>query len=242
MASIFSRIFKVAQAEAHSAVNHLEDPIKMTEQGIRDLKTNLQEAMKGLAQVKSVALRMKKELDDHKRMAGDYERKAMLLLQKTQDGSLDAVQAESLATQALTKKEESLVQATRLQTDWETQQKAADALQGKVEKLKRDISRYENDLITLRARARTAESMKKVNKQLAGVDSSGTIAMLEKMKARVEEDESLAAAYGELSDGGGSSIDEDIELALGAGSSPSSAELKAADSLAALKAKMGIAG
>lgn len=241
MASIFSRIFKVAQSEAHSAVNHLEDPIKMTEQGIRDLKKNLQEAMKGLAEVKSVALRMKKELDDHKRIAGDYERKAMLLLQKAQGGELEASQAESLATQALTKKEESMSQASRLQNNWETQQKAADALQGKVEKLKRDISRYENDLVTLRARARTAESMKKVNKQLAGVDSSGTIAMLEKMKSRVEEDESLAAAYGELTDGGGGSVDDDIEAAL-SGAGTSAAELKASDSLAALKAKMGIEG
>ena len=233
MASIFSRIFKVAQAESHSAVNHLEDPIKMTEQGIRDLKTNLQEAMQGLAQVKSVALRMKKDLDDQKRIAGDYERKAMLLLGKGQDGSMDAAQVESLATQALTKKEEALGKATGLQSDWQTQQNAADALQGKVEKLKRDITRYENDLVTLRARARTAASMKKVNKQLAGADSSGTIAMLEKMKARVEEDESLAAAYGELSDGG-SSIDDDIDKAL---AGPSTNELKAADSLAALKAK-----
>lgn len=239
MASIFSRLFKVAQAESHAAVNHLEDPIKMTEQGIRDLKTNLQEAMQGLAQVKSVALRLKKDLDDKKRMAGDYERKAMLLLGKMQDGSLEAGDAERLATQALAQKEDALTNATRLQTDWETQQKAADALQGKVEKLKRDITRYENDLVTLRARARTAESMKKVNKQLAGVDSSSTIAMLEKMKNRVEEDESLAAAYGELTDGG-SSIDDDIEKALAGG--PSDTELKAADSLAALKAKMGIEG
>ena len=70
------------------------------------------------------------------------------------------------------------------------QSAAADKLQAKVEKLKRDISKYENELVTLRARARTAESMKKVNKQLAGVDSSSTIAMLEKMKDKVAEEES----------------------------------------------------
>ena len=115
-----------------------------------------------------------------------------------------------------------------------SQQQAADQLQVKVEKLRRDISRYDNELVTLRARARTAESMKKVNKQLAGVDSSGTIAMLEKMKARVDEDESLASAYGEISDSG-ASIDDQIDKAL-AEPSPS----QASDSLAALKAKMGI--
>ena len=51
MASIFRRMFKVAESHAHAAMDNLEDPIKMTEQGIRDLKKNLQAAMVSLAQV-----------------------------------------------------------------------------------------------------------------------------------------------------------------------------------------------
>lgn len=237
MAGFFARLFKVAQSEAHSVVDQLEDPIKLTEQGIRDLKQNLQEAMTGLAQVKSTAIRLKKDTEDQRRIAGEYERKAMLLLQKMQGGEIPAADAERLATEALTKKEESIQRAGRLQTDWEGQQKASDNLQGKVEKLKRDITKYENELVTLRARARTAASMKKVNRQLAGVDTSGTIAMLEKMKARVEEDETLAQAYGELGESAGASLDAEIDAAL-----TSPAQIAAADSLAALKSKMGIGG
>ncbi len=79
--SIFRRIFKVGQSEAHAIVNKLEDPIKMTEQGIRDLKNDLQGAMTGLAEVKGVAIRLGKEGEDAKRQASEYERKAMLLLQ-----------------------------------------------------------------------------------------------------------------------------------------------------------------
>ena len=66
MVSIFRRMFKVAEANAHTALDNLEDPIKMTEQGIRDLKKNLQAAMVSLAQVKSLAIRLKKEGEDHK--------------------------------------------------------------------------------------------------------------------------------------------------------------------------------
>ncbi|MEM7351302.1 MAG: PspA/IM30 family protein [Acidobacteriota bacterium] len=234
MASIFARLFKTAQAEAHSVVDRLEDPIRMTEQGVRDLKKNLQEAMAGLAQVKSVAMRLRKDSEDQKRLAADYERKAMLLLQKMQSGDLEPAQAESLAAQALAKKEEADQRAAAVTTDYEAQDRAAQALQSKVEKLKRDIGHYENELITLRARARTADSMKKVNKQLASVDASGTVAMLERMKARVEEDESLAAAYGELADGP-ASVDDEIAAALA-----EPADAAGADSLAALKAKMGI--
>ena len=111
----------------------------------------------------------------------------------------------------------------------------SDQLQAKVEDLKRQIAKYDNELITLRARARTASSMRKINQQLAGADASGTVAMLEKMKHRVQEEESLAEAYDQLGDVGGT-IDDDIDRAL-AGPSPSAG----ADSLAELKKKMGIA-
>ncbi|MEM8963350.1 MAG: PspA/IM30 family protein [Acidobacteriota bacterium] len=236
--SIFQRLFKVVQSEAHSAVDKFEDPIKITEQGIRDLKGNLQEALKSLAQVKSVAVRLRKDADDQKRLAKDYERKAMLLLQRMQDGSLDATEAESLATQALEQKTEAERRAEQIERDHVVQKQASDNLATKVEKLKRDIGKYENELITLRARARTAESMHKVNKQLAGADSSGTIAMLEKMKDRVTEQESLAEAYGEMADSS-KSLDAKIDDALDA---PALSSAAASDSLAALKAKMGIEG
>ena len=38
MAGIFQRLFKTGQAEAHAIVDKLEDPIKLSEQAIRDLK------------------------------------------------------------------------------------------------------------------------------------------------------------------------------------------------------------
>ena len=233
--SIFRRMFKVAQSNAHSAVDQLEDPIKMTEQGIRDLKKNLQAAMVSLAEVKSLAIRLQKESDDHKKRAAEYERKAMLLLRRAEAGEVTAAEAERLATSALEKKDDAVQQAGRVGADHETQRRMADQLQAKVEDLKRQIAKYENEVITLRARARTASSMRKINQQLAGADASGTVAMLEKMKHKVQEEESLAEAYDQLADVGGT-IDEDIDRALAA-PSPSAG----ADSLAELKKKMGIA-
>ena len=86
--------------------------------------------------------------------------------------------------------------------------------------------------MTLRARAKTAAATKKINKQLSKVDSNGTLAMLERMKERVEEDESLAEAYGDMADSS-KSLDDEIDAVIvdkGAGS----------DQLADLKAKMGM--
>ena len=234
MASIFNRIFKIGQSEAHSVVDKLEDPIKMTEQGIRDLKKDLHAAMTSLAQVKALAIRMRTDSEDQEKLSSSYERKAMLLLQKAQSGELEVDKADRLATEALTKKDEAAKRQTSLQTDYQAQQKMADNLQAKVEKLKTTISRTENELITLKARAKTATSMRKINQQLANVDSSSTLNMLERMKDKVAEEESLAKAYGEISEVG-EGVDGEIDRAL---ESPSAAATS--DSLAALKAKMGL--
>jgi len=231
---IFSRLFKVGQAQAHAVVDQLEDPIRLTEQGIRDLKLDLQNAMTGLAEVKGVSIRLTKEAEDASRQADEYERKAMLLLQRGKDGQMDQAQADRLATEALNQKELASQRATKLGQDAEQQQRMATQLQDKVNQLKTTITTYEQELITLRGRAKTAESTRKINQHLAQIDSSSTITMLERMKRKVEEDEALAQAYGEVGQAG-TSVDAEINKALAEGQ-PS----KAQDQLQAMKARLGI--
>ena len=235
--SLFQRVFKIGQAEAHAVVNKLEDPIKMTEQGIRDLKTDLQAALQSLAEVKGIAFRLQKDATDQGNRANEYERKAQLLLQQGSSGALPALQADSLATQALTQMEQAKTHATAVSKDAETQQRMASQLQEKIGQLKTTIQTYENELITLTARAKTAASTKKINQQLAQVDSSSTVAMLERMKQRVEEDEALSQAYGEVAEqnapGGG--LDAEINRALAA----SNANVPS-DRLLEMKRKMGL--
>ena len=232
--SIFKRIFKVTQAETHAVIDKLEDPVKMTEQGIRDLKKDLQQAMVSLAEVKGMAIRTRRNADNKKKLAADYERKAMMLLQKMQSGELDSTEAERLATQALNEKEQSAAEAVQFAQEAEKHEQMANQLQANVNKIKSTVTTYENDLITLKARARTAAATRKINQQIARVDSSGTIAMLEKMRSRVEEDESLATAYGEMATAD-KSVDDEINAALAGGSTPS-----ASQSLLELKQKMGM--
>ena len=234
MAGFFNRISKVFQAEANTAVTRFEDPIKLTEQGIRDLKGNLTEAMTSLAEIKGVAIRVKKDAEDEKRRSADYERKAMTLLQRMQSGDLEQAEAERLAAEALRLKAEADTRAGSLSKDFTEQDRLAAQLQTKVDQLRRDIGRYDNELVTLRARAKTATSVKKINQHLAGADSSDTISMLERMQQKVEEEESLAQAYGELN-AAPASAEAEIDKALAAPAAASQ------DSLADLKKRMGIA-
>ena len=234
MAGIFNRLFKAGEAEAHSLVDKLEDPIKMSEQAIRDLRKDLQESLRSLGEVKSLAIRMAKDAEDAKRLAGDYERKAMLLLQRGQSGDVETAEAERLAMEALSRKEEAAARALQATQQAQSQQQMVETLQNNVNQLKSKVASYENDLVMLKARARTANATRKINQRLSNVDTNGTVALLERMKEKVSEEESLSEAYGEMADASGS-VDQEIDKALASGSTG-----KSEDSLAQLKSKMGI--
>ena len=234
MLQAFKRLFKMAESEAHSAIDRFENPIKMTEQGIRDLKKDLENSIRSLAQVKALTIRLKKDASDKKQIAADYERKAILLLEKGQKGGMDGSEADRLASEALAKKESAFTQATTASQNIVNQEKMTVQLESNIKKLKSQVGQWENELVTLKARAKVASSTKKLNQQLAQVDSNSTLSMLEKMKTKVQEDEALAESYGEMAMVE-NNIDTEINKALAGGANP-----KVSDSLASLKTKMGI--
>ncbi|MEA3444209.1 MAG: PspA/IM30 family protein [Bacteroidota bacterium] len=232
--NLFKRIFKMGEAEAHSALDKLENPIKLTEQGIRDLKTDLDKALQALAEVKAMSIRAKNEASQERSRANDYERKAMMLLTKAEKGQLDPGEADRLAGEVLLKKEEAAKSATAAEKRLSGFENNIAQIDGNVKKLRSNISHYENELKTLKARAKVSETTKKLNKQMSQIDSSGTISMLERMKEKVEQDEAMAEAYGDISNES-KSLDDEIDKVL-----EDEPALQASDSLAALKAKMNL--
>ncbi len=231
--NIFKRLFTMGKAEAHSAIDQLEDPIKLTEQGIRDMKEDLNKSLEGLAQVKALAIRSRNEAQDAREKARDYEAKAMLLLKRGQKGELEATEVERLAKEALTKQAENNTHAEKLTEDQHRFEAQVSQLDTNVKMIRSNISKWENELRTLRARVRVSSATKNLNKQLAQIDGNSTVAMLERMKDKVLQDEALAESYGEIANES-RSVDEEINKAL------DNRSVDADDALAALKAKMGL--
>ena len=89
----------------------------------------------------------------------------------------------------------------------------AENLQKNINRMKSTVSKWENELRTLKARHQVSEATKNINKQLAAIDSQSTVAMLERMKDRVLNQEALSEAYFEMSNQS-KSIDEEIDKAL----------------------------
>ena len=170
--SLFQRVFGIGKAEAHSALDKIEDPVKMTEQGIRDLRSDLEKSVNALAAVKANAIQARRRLNDQRRRAQDYVKKASLLEEGTGDDNQD------LASKALVEAQTIAASLPQLEQDAERQEAMATQLGGKIGELKTTIRSYENELTILKARAQTARSVEKINKVMAGADSSGTVAML----------------------------------------------------------------
>ncbi|SEH80704.1 phage shock protein A (PspA) family protein [Paenimyroides aquimaris] len=211
--NIFKRIFRIGQAEIHAVVDKMEDPIKMTEQGIREMKEDLDLAMEAYAKVKALAIRTHNAAGKKREEAADYENKAVLLLQKLQKQELETDQAERLAKEALHLKKQSLLEADELSNQADVHDESANEVHKNIEVLKYNINKWETELTTIKARVRVANATKGVNKQLAKMDANSTISMLERMKEKVEEDEALAKAYGEMAQKQ-TSVSDEIDQAL----------------------------
>ena len=239
MISILKRFFRIAEAKTHAAIDRMEDPIKMTEQGIRDLRKDLDMSMRSLAEAKAALIRLRRDHEEKNKLADSYENKAILLLKKSRSGDLSVSEAERLASAALAKKEEVLAINQGLGKRMEQHEKQTQGLEMRIQDLKNNIVKWEGELVTLKARSKVAGASRRLNEQLAQVNNSGTVALLEKMKAKVSEDEALADSYAEMASLP-SRIDDEIRQALGDSSAISAGQKTAPDSLAALKSRLNM--
>lgn len=228
--NLLIRIFKFMQSEVHALVSRFEDPVKLIEQGIRDLKKDFDESMKSVAQIKAIAIGTKKELETKKQIATDYEQKAMILLQKAKTGELDASEADRLATAALQKRQEALKEVEKLTNDVKNYDASLEQMSKKILELKNKIKESENEYNSLKARATVAKTTKKINQQLSSTTSDSTMAMIEDMKTKISAEENLAEAYGEVALVE-TSVDDEINKAIGT-------DLDVQKSLAEMKQKL----
>ncbi len=227
----FQRIFRWGKSEVNSAMESLEDPIKMTDQGIKDLESDLEKSIKALASVKASCITAKNDLEKARQDVTDYQNKAMTFVQAAEQGKLSQAEADKLATQCLEKKSQRSRDLPQLEANYNRLQGQVTKFEDTIKTLKNQMDKWRNEAKMLKARAKVSEATANVNKQLAGIDSTDTIAMLEKMKEKVNEQEALADSYLEIAAASGSADIDSAYQALGGG-------VEAQSELLALKAQM----
>lgn len=197
--SIFKRLFRIGQAEIHAAVDKMEDPIKMTEQGLRELRSDLAEATEAYARVKALAIRTENNQLQIQQESRNYAEKAILIMQKAQSGQVELGKAEELAREALSLHRKHYIESEELGNQVTALQESAREMLRNTEILQENMEKWEKELRTLRARVKVSKATEQVNKQMAQVDSNGIVAMLERMRSKVEDQEAVAKAYGDIS-------------------------------------------
>lgn len=213
--NIFKRLFRIGQAEIYAVLDGVEDPVQITEIGIVEMKENLTLTLESLAKVKAMIIRAKNEKEKKRSEAQDYGNKAVLLISKAQNGDIDMAQAERLAKEALLRKEQLISEINELDVQRIEHENIASDIQKNIEILKFNITKWENELKTLKAKIRISKVTQEVNKQMAQIDSDSTLNMLERIKEKIAEEDALSQAYAALNKCN-LSVDDEIDIAIGA--------------------------
>jgi len=214
--SVIDRLLNVGRAEANAALDRIENPLRLTTQGIHDMRRDLEKCFHALAEVKAMAIRARNDIERHKANAMEYEEKAIKLLRLAADGNMDVSESDRLAAQALIKKDESFHHASCSMGELLQFEESIDQLESNISRLKATIGEWENELSVLQARYGSKEALVETDDTVFCTDTSETIAMLERMKAKVAKDEYLAQAYEEIinnTDHIDREIDEAIKVA-----------------------------
>ena len=174
---------------------------------------NLNESLEALAEVKAAVIRTRKDYEFYQEKEKDAENKAKRIIAKAQEGNLDWNEANNLAMELLKEQERSKQMA-----DGALNQLAElGKLQDKIEK-----------------HAQTVKSIKE-KQRVKMPDSSETISMIERMKAKIQKDEILGDLYEDFGKDSAKNdplLNEKVNKALGIDPDK--------DALNALKSKLGM--
>lgn len=212
--NLFQKFFKVIQSFLHAFVNHIQDPILMAEQAIRDLKKDYDASMKSLAEIKSLAIDTQSKIAEQTQVAKEYEEKALVLLQKAQSGDLSQADADRLASEALKKKQTAIENIKKYTLDVKNYNAMSEKMEGKIANLKEQIQNWESEISTLKARHKVAVTSRKINQQMVSMSGNNAQALLENMKEKVNKEEAMAQAYDEMTTIE-TDIDKEINAAIG---------------------------
>ena len=226
MAGFWKRLFTLGAAEANSALDSLEDPVKITEQLIREMKDQIVNSTQAAAQSRAAIIRLKTNKATFDKQAESYIEKANKIKDKMDKGSVDEVKGKEFLLKALNSAKLAKNEAKGLGSQLETLEKNDKKVTDSITAFKNEIQQAENNLISLRAQAETAKASKDISKHMSSVNVNGFKSQLDKMKDKVASDQAEAEAYAQLEDAG-KSTDEEINDFLNGDASEEDADLLA---------------
>ncbi len=221
---LFSRLGTLIRSNINELINKAEDPEKMLNQVLVDMKAQLVEAKKQVAVAIADEKRLKKQYEQEALKAQEWERKAMLAVKAGDD---------NLARAALARKAEHDEVAETLRQQWDAQKQSVEQLKTALRGLDNKIEEAKRKRNILVSRQKRAEAQRTINETLSNINSTSAFDTFERMSERVTQLEAEAEATAEL---GGALPEASLESQFKALEAGSGVDAE----LAALKKKMAL--
>ena len=218
---IFDRISSIFKANVNQLLSKAEDPEKMLDQIVLEMNEQLAKTKQQVTAAIADEKRLEKQYKNEDTEAQEWERKATLALQR---------ENETLAKEALARRNEHQNLANEYKNQWEKQKQAVDELKESLRALERKIEEAGRKKNLLIARQKRAKAQQQIHETMAGIKDGSAFESFDRMEEKVAETEARADAAVEIAQ------TEDVKL------EDQFAELEKEGSLdndlAALKAKI----
>ena len=223
---IFDRLSTLLRSNINDLISRAEDPEKMLNQLIVDMRSQLAKAKQQVASAIADEKRLSAQVEQEKRLAGDWEKRAVLAVQEGRD---------DLAKQALLRHNEHVTAAVQMHDTWLKHREETEKLKLSLRQLNDKIEEAKRKKNLLIARQKRAEAHKRIQETMSSIGDKSAFETFERLAEAIEHEERKLIAAAEVTeDLSGDQLMKQFQ----------SLEVKAdADQqLIALKQKMGLLG
>jgi phage shock protein A len=187
---IMDRMATVIKSNLNHLINKAEDPEKMLDQILIQLRQQLVEAKREVAVAIADEKRLAAQLEAELEQVREWERRATMAVQKGED---------DLAREALRRKADHEQIAIGYKKQWDAQQASTENLKNALRALSQKIEEAGRKKNLLVARQKRAEAQKHIHEVLTGLTDTSAFESFDRMTAKVEQIEAQADAAVELS-------------------------------------------
>ena len=188
--SILTRIATLINANINAMIDSAEDPEKMVNEYLRQMRAELSEARAATAMAMADETRLRSQFERFKAESDDWQRKAEMAVQADQD---------DLAREALTRRANAQKLTDNYQSQWESQHDQVGDLREALAKLEAKISEAETKRELIIAKQRRAATQEAITNALESMQGQTADSSLSRMEDEVDQRLARAQARAELS-------------------------------------------
>jgi phage shock protein A len=188
---IFSKLSALIRSNINDAIAKAENPEKMLNQVLLDMREQLAKAKQEVAIAIADERKLRAQLEDEQKLAGDWEHRAMLAIRESRD---------DLAKQALIRQQEHGARAVALDETWHKQHEETERLKDALRQLNEKIQEAKRKKNLLVAKQKRAQAQKRIHETMAGLNDRSAFDTFERMAEKIEETERRALASAEVAE------------------------------------------